>query len=68
MEMLQKQFCDNEMPLTIAPMKQMMNNRQPEITTLEDLAEQFAIPKWELQNHIGRCFKIFANFTDYVDQ
>ena len=55
------------MPLTKAPIKRMMKNPQPEIKTLDDLAEWCAMPKGELQNHIAWCFKRFANFTDYVD-
>jgi len=58
---------DNNMPSTKAPMKQIMKNPGPEIKTLDDLAKSCAIPKWELQNHIGWCFKRFADFTDYVN-
>jgi hypothetical protein len=62
-----KQHRENDMPLTKAPIKRMMKNPQPEIKTLDDLAESCAKPKGELQNHIAWCFKRFANFTDYVD-
>ena len=62
-----KQRRDDDMPLTKAPIKRMMKNPQPEIKTLDDLAEWCAMPKGELQNHIAWCFKRFADFTDYVD-
>jgi len=62
-----KQCRNNEMPLTKVPMKQMMKNPQPEIKTHDDLAEWCAKPKRELQNQFGRCFKRFANFTDYIN-
>jgi len=55
------------MPLTKVPLKRMMKNLQPEIKTLDDLAEWCAMPEGELQNHIAWCFKRFADFTDYVD-
>jgi len=62
-----KQHCDNEMPLMNVPLKRMMKYPQPEITTLDDLAEWCAMPKGELQNHIAWCFKRFADFADYVN-
>jgi len=62
-----KQCCDNDMPLTKASIKQMMKNPQPEIKTLDDLAEWCAMPKGELQNHIAWCFKSFDDYTDHVD-
>jgi len=40
---------------------------QPEIKTLDDLAEWCGMPKGELQNHMACCFKGCADFTDYVD-
>jgi len=63
-----KQHRDNEMPLTKAPMKRMMNKPQPEIKTICALAKWCAMPKGELQNQIDWCFKICANFTDYIDR
>jgi len=45
----------------------MMDNLQPEIKTLDDLAEWCAMPNGEQQNYIAWCFKTFANFTDYID-
>jgi len=62
-----KQCRNNDMPLTTAPIKRMMKNAQPEIETLDDMAEWCAMPKGELQNHMAWCFKRFADFTDYVD-
>jgi len=62
-----KQHRDDDMPLTKAPVKRMMKSPQPEIMTLDDLAEWCAMPKGELQNHIAWCFKGFADFTDYVN-
>jgi len=62
-----KQHRDNDMPLTKAPIKRMINNTRPEIKTLDDSVEWCAMPKGELQNHIAWCFKRFADFTDYVD-
>jgi len=59
-----KQRCDNDMPLTKAPIKQMMKNPQSEIKTLNDFAEWCPMPNGELQNHIAWCFKRFADFTD----
>jgi len=56
------------MPLTNAPIKRLMNNPQPEIKTVDDLAEWCAMPEGELQNHIDCCFKRCAHFTDYIDQ
>jgi len=58
---------NNEMPLTKAPIKQIMKNPGPEIKTLDDLAEWCAKPKEELHNHIAWWFKRFADFTDFVD-
>jgi len=55
------------MPLTKASIKRMMQNLQPKIKTLDDLAEWCTMPKGKLQNHIACCFKRFATFTDYVD-
>jgi len=63
-----KQRHNNDMLLTKAPIKRMMKNPQPEIKTLDDLAEWCAMPTGELQNHIACCFKRFADFTDYVDR
>jgi len=62
-----KQHHIDEIPLTKAPMKCMMKSQQPEIKTLDDLAEWCALPNGELQNHIAWCFKRFADFTDYID-
>jgi hypothetical protein len=62
-----KEGCDDDMPLTKAPIKRMMKNTRPEIKTLDALAEWCVMPKGELQNHITWCFKRFANITDYVD-
>ena len=59
-----KQRRNDDMPLTKAPIKQMMKNPWPEIKTLDDLAELCAMPKGELQNHIAWCFKRVADFTD----
>ena len=61
-----KQHCNDNMPLTNAPMKQMMKNPQPEIKTLDDFAEWCAMPKGELPNHIAWCFKIFASVIVYI--
>jgi len=58
---------DDDMPLTKVPIKRMMKNLQPEIKTLDALAEWWAMPKGELQNYIAWCFIRFANFTDYDD-
>jgi hypothetical protein len=55
------------MALTKAGIKRMMKNTRPEIKTLDTLAERCAMSKGELQNHIGWCFKRFADITDYVD-
>jgi len=57
-----KQCRNDDMPLTTAPMKRMMENPRREIKTLDDLAEWFAMPKGELQNPIAWCFKRFAYF------
>jgi hypothetical protein len=62
-----KQCRDHDMPQTKAPIKEMMKNPRPEIKTLDDWAEWFAIPKGTLPNHIPWCFKRFADFTDYVN-
>jgi len=62
-----RQRCDDDMPLTKAPIQHIMKNLQPEIKTLDDLAEWCAMPKWELQNHIAWCFKRYADYTDYLD-
>jgi len=62
-----KQCRDNDLPLTKAPIKRMMNNPPPEINTLDDLAERCAMPNRELHNHIAWCFKRFDDFTDYID-
>jgi hypothetical protein len=62
-----KQRRNNDMPLTIAPVKRMMRNPWPDIKTLDDLAEWCAMPNGELQNHIPWCFQRFADFTDYVN-
>jgi len=53
--------------LTNASIKWMMNNPQPEIKTLDTVAELCAMPKGELMNHIAWCFNRFADFTDYID-
>jgi len=55
------------MPLIKAPINRMMQNPQPEIKTVDDLAEWCAMPKGEHQNHIAWCIKRFADLTDYVD-
>ena len=52
-----KQCCDVDMPLTKAPIKRTMKIPQPEIKTLDDLAELCAMPKRELQNYIDWYFK-----------
>jgi histone H3/H4 len=62
-----KHCHDDDMLLTKAPIKRMMNNPRPEIKTIDDLAEWCEMLKGELQNHIAWCFKRFADFTDYVD-
>jgi len=61
-----KQHHNYEMPLTSSPITATMNNPQPEIKPLDDLAEWCAIQNGQLQNHISLCFKRFANSTDYV--
>jgi len=48
-----KQCRHDEMTLTKASIKQMMKNPQPEIKTLDVLAECCTMPKGELQNHIS---------------
>ena len=58
---------DNDMTLTKPCIKRMTKNLQPEIKTLDDLAEWCAMRKGEVQNHNASCFKRFANYTDYVD-
>ena len=63
-----KPHCDNDMPLTEAPIKHMMKHPRPEIKTLDDLAKWCAMPHGELLNHIAWWFKRFANLTDYVNQ
>jgi len=45
----------------------MLNNQQPDIMTLDDLAKWCAMPTGELQNHIAWCLKTLDNFTDYVN-
>jgi hypothetical protein len=62
-----KQCCDDDMPLTKAPVKGMMKHLQSKIRTLDDFAEWCAMQKGELQHHIALCFKRFTNCTDYVD-
>jgi len=62
-----KQGRDHVMPLTKAPIKQMINNLRLEIISLDDLAEWCVVLKVELQNDIAWCFKRFADITDYVD-
>jgi hypothetical protein len=62
-----KQRRYDNVPLTEMPIKRMVNNPQPEIKTLDDLAEWCAMPKEDLQNYIAWCFKRFANFTNYVN-
>jgi len=62
-----KQCRDDDMPLTKAPIKLIMNNPGPEIKTLDDLAEWGAMPKGELHNDITWCFKRFNDFIDYVN-
>jgi len=61
------QHSNDEMPLTKAPIKRMMNNLQPEIKTLDDLAEWCAMPEEELPNHIARSCRRFADCKDYFD-
>jgi len=56
------------MPLTKAPIKQIMKNPQPEIKMLDELAEWCAMPYRELQNQIAWCFQTFADFTGYGNQ
>ena len=58
---------DYEIPRTTAPIYCMMKTVQPEIKTLDDLADCCAMPKGELQNQIAWCFERFADFTDCVD-
>jgi hypothetical protein len=55
------------MPLTKAPVKLMMKNPQPDIKTLDDLAEWCAMPKGKLQIHIAWYCKRFADCTGYVN-
>jgi hypothetical protein len=62
-----KQRHDCDMLLTKACINRMMNNPQPEITTLDDLAEWCAMPNRELQNRIAWCFKRFADFTANIN-
>jgi len=62
-----KQPRDEYLSVTKAPIKQMMNNREVEIKTLDDLAEWCSMPKGELQIHIAWCSKRIADFTDNVD-
>jgi len=45
----------------------MIKHPQPEIKTLDDLAEWCAMSKGEVQNCIAWYFKRFAYITDYVD-
>jgi hypothetical protein len=62
-----KQCCDDDMPLTKAPIKGMMKHLQSKIRILDDFAEWCAMQKGELQHHIAPGFKRFTNCTDYVD-
>jgi len=62
-----KQCQDNEMPLTKAPIKWMIDDLRPEVKTLDEFAEWWAMPNRELLHHIAWCFKRFANITDYVN-
>jgi hypothetical protein len=62
-----KHCRDDDMLRTKAPIKRMMNTPQPEIKTIDDLAERCAMLKGELHNHIAWCFKRYADFTDYID-
>jgi hypothetical protein len=48
-----KQCGNDEMSLTKAPFKRIMNNSLPAIKTLNCLAMWCAMPKEELQNHIA---------------
>jgi len=63
----EKQRTNNHMPLTKVPIQRIMNNPQPEIKTLDGLAECCAMPKGEPHNHIARCLKRFGDFPDYVN-
>jgi len=62
-----KQCRKDDIPLTKAPIKRMMKTPQPEIKTLDDLAEWCAMPKGKLQNHIAWCVKRFADFTENIN-
>jgi hypothetical protein len=57
---------NNEMPLTKAPINQIMKTLQPDIKTLDNLAKWCAKSKGELQKYIAWYFKRFADFTDYI--
>jgi len=61
-----KQRRNNEMLLNNAPIKWMIYNLWPEIKTFDDMAECYAMPQEELQNHNAGSFEIFANFTEYI--
>jgi hypothetical protein len=54
------------MPPTTAPVKGMMKNLRPEILTIDDLAEWYAMSTGELHNHIAWYVKRFDDFIDYV--
>jgi hypothetical protein len=50
-----KQRYNYDLPLTKVPIKRMMKSPQPEMKTLDNLAEWCAMPKGALQNHIAWC-------------
>jgi hypothetical protein len=55
------------MPLITVRWTRLMKYPQTEIKTHDDLAESCAMPKGQVQNHIGWCFKGFTHFKDYVN-
>jgi hypothetical protein len=62
-----KQHLKDILPQMTVLIKLMIYYLSPEIKTLDNLAQQCAMPKAELQNHIALSFLQFANFTDYVN-
>jgi hypothetical protein len=62
-----KQSHENNVPMTKAPIKEMMKHAAPDTMTLDNSVKLCAIPKGEQQNHLALCFKRFADITDYVD-
>jgi hypothetical protein len=62
-----KQCHNNDIPLARAPIKRITRNPRPEVMTLEDVPKWFSMPNGELKNHIARGFKIYADYTDYVN-